>query len=564
MIQFPFTAIVGLESAKRSLIFHAIDPQIGGTLFLGHRGCAKSTLVRAFAEILQAGVNPAAPFVELPLGTTEDRLLGSVNAEVLVANGMWSAKAGLIEQANGGLLYIDEVNLLPDHLADLILDSAASGQYRMERDGITRHLQSRYILVGTMNPEEGDLRPQLSDRFGHGVKIADEFSVEERRQIVELRMSFDDDPATFVESFREATQALKEQVSRAQRQLKQVTISQECRLSVAVQAQQLKLEGIRAELAVMRTARCAAAWDGRAAVGEADLAMAWELCLGHRHTLPPEPAAPPPPPLRRDSSGEAPRARATSQSPQEAAAEPVAIESGKSVYSDPLGAWVERRSDSGQAPARCVRASVAGNRASGSGSVAWTASVIAAMRDGWRPGAAGLTLLREIPARRLHVWCLLDGSRSAGVSGLMAKARQRLLGLAAEFKRARFHLLLIAGGQVVWAVRNATAGEFSRSLYSLEVAGGKSLIVEALQQLHRARLRHSWAGWHRMLIASDGLATGVAGDSLVQTQAKLRNSVRRLSGTGYPLAWLYPEAKRGLSGWLPRLWKGLAVEPFAL
>jgi Mg-chelatase subunit ChlI len=146
MIQFPFAAIVGLEQAKRSLIYHAIDPRIGGTLFLGHRGCAKSTLVRAFAEILQSTSNGTVPFVEVPLGSTEDRLLGSVNAEALVEHSKWQGRAGLIEEANGGLLYIDEINLLPDHLADFILDSAASGRYRMERDGITRIVGNRYIL----------------------------------------------------------------------------------------------------------------------------------------------------------------------------------------------------------------------------------------------------------------------------------------------------------------------------------------------------------------------------------------------------------------------------------
>jgi magnesium chelatase subunit D/magnesium chelatase subunit I len=142
MIQFPFTAIVGMEKAKKSLIYHAIDPRIGGALFMGHRGCAKSTLVRAFSEILQSTTHGSLPFVEVPLGTTEDRLLGSVNAETLVEQSKWQGRAGLIEDANGGVLYIDEINLLPDHLADFILDSAASGRYRMERDGITRIVEA--------------------------------------------------------------------------------------------------------------------------------------------------------------------------------------------------------------------------------------------------------------------------------------------------------------------------------------------------------------------------------------------------------------------------------------
>ena len=201
MISFPFTAIVGMEDPKKSLIYHAIDPRIGGTLLLGHRGCAKSTLVRSFAEVLRSISATTTPFVEVPLGTTEDRLLGSVNAEELVENRKWSGRIGLLEEAHGGVLYIDEINLLPDHLADHILDSAASGQYRMERDGFTRSVESRYILVGTMNPDEGDLRPQLSDRFAHGVLIRDDFNHAQRVEIVKRRIAFDDDPEKFVSDF---------------------------------------------------------------------------------------------------------------------------------------------------------------------------------------------------------------------------------------------------------------------------------------------------------------------------------------------------------------------------
>ena len=158
---FPFTAIVGLELAKRSLLFHAVDPRLGGLLLMGHRGCAKSTLARAFREILPAPIySEMTHFVEVPLGTSEDRLLGSIDASSLLENGKWSAQSGLIEQANGGVLYIDEVNLLPDHLVDSILDSAASGQHRIERDGLSQTVNARYNLVGSMNPEEGDLRPQ--------------------------------------------------------------------------------------------------------------------------------------------------------------------------------------------------------------------------------------------------------------------------------------------------------------------------------------------------------------------------------------------------------------------
>src|SRR5215469_6809376 len=241
MTQFPFAAIVGMEDAKMSLIFHAIDPRIGGTLLIGHRGCAKSTLARAFAEVLRLAADQPAPFVEVPLGTTEDRLLGSVDAQSLVEKQLWSGRSGLIEEANGGVLYIDEINLLPDHLADLILDSASSNQHRMERDGITRLVESRYILVGTMNPEEGDLRPQLSDRFAHGVRVRDDFGPQERIEIVRRRIEFDDDPEAFVNACREATLALVEKIRAARRILPAVTISDERRMAVAAAGQKYEL-----------------------------------------------------------------------------------------------------------------------------------------------------------------------------------------------------------------------------------------------------------------------------------------------------------------------------------
>ena len=183
---------------------------------MGQRGCAKSTLARSFREILPSvSENQEAPFVEVPLGTTEDRLLGSIDASRLLADGEWSAQTGLIQQANKGVLYSDEVNLLPDHLVDSILDSAASGRHRIERDGLSKNVSASYILIGSMNPEEGDLRPQLTDRFMHGVLVRDDFSVEERRELVRLRMNFDDDPSYFVEEHREKLQRLREQILQA-------------------------------------------------------------------------------------------------------------------------------------------------------------------------------------------------------------------------------------------------------------------------------------------------------------------------------------------------------------
>jgi Mg-chelatase subunit ChlI len=222
LFQYPFTAVVGMERAKRSLLLHAIDPRIGGTLLLGHRGCAKSTLARGFAALLPQDGQKAAPFVEVPLGVTEDRLLGSIRAEVLLQSGQWTPQTGLLEAAHNGVLYLDEVNLLADPLADLLLDSAASGVHRLERDGLSLARNARYILVATMNPDEGDLRPQLADRFAHSVAITDAFTPEERVEIGRRRLAFDDAPEAFLADWTAQTLRLRAELAEARTRLLEV------------------------------------------------------------------------------------------------------------------------------------------------------------------------------------------------------------------------------------------------------------------------------------------------------------------------------------------------------
>lgn len=557
MKHFPFTAIVGMERAKRSLIFHAIDPRIGGTLLLGHRGCAKSTLVRAFAEILEETTNGRAPFLELPLGTTEDRLLGSVNAAVLMEKGQWEEKPGLIAQAHGGVLYVDEINLLPDHLADLILDSAASGQYRIERDGITREMESRYVLVGTMNPEEGDLRPQLSDRFGHGVRVFDDFSAEERVSIVERRMAFDDAPGEFEAAYGDATRALKRRVAEARGVLRRVRVSPELRYAVAQKARALQLEGIRAELAVVRTARCAAAWEVRMEVSAEDLAEAWELCLGHRAPdLVPPPSAPPP------SSGirqETPRQqqqprRETPQMPLDAQREPVRLRYESFQWQLPLVAQPRLAAERVGGAGRVFQKP--------SGPVAWSRSLCEALLKGWKPGAGGFVLFGSCPSRRENVWCFLDTSRSTGASGFLENARSALGGLALRLKTARYQLLMLEDGCVRWSLRNGSARRFAEVLGQIRLARGKSVIPEALKQLQRGRLRGQ--GPSRVVLATDGLASPVPGESVETLHNRLRARVARLCTGGSPLLWLQPAPKRGLANWLPRVCRGLRIETFVV
>jgi Mg-chelatase subunit ChlI len=340
MKQFPFTAVVGMEDAKRSLIYHAIDPRIGGALLLGHRGCAKSTLVRSFADLLQATSKEPIPFVELPLGATEDRLLGSVNAEALVERNKWETRIGLIEEANGGVLYVDEINLLPDNLADQILDSAASGKHHLERDGITRRNESRYILIGTMNPEEGDLRPQISDRFAHGIVIQDDFTPDQRVEVVRRRIQFDDDPDGFMEMHAASLADLADRLTKARSLVKSVTVSEEQRLKIANQARELQVEGLRAELAVLRTARCAAAWENRSKIESRDLDEAWRMCLGHRRpeNRPPAQAPPTSPPGQRFNP---PFSARTSVAPINSLPDPKRLPEAKPSANQPLRDWAK-------------------------------------------------------------------------------------------------------------------------------------------------------------------------------------------------------------------------------
>src|SRR3954451_19526873 len=198
-LRFPFSAVVGHDELKLALLLNAIDPKIGGGLLRGQKGTAKSTLARGLAGLLHDG----APFVELPIGATEDRLVGSIDLAAALTGGEQRFAPGLLAAADGGVLYVDEVNLLPDHLVDVLLDVAASGVNRVEREGVSHQHASRFVLVGSMNPEEGDLRPQLLDRFGLAADVTSPLDRGERAEAVRRRMAFDRDPAAFVAEWPE-------------------------------------------------------------------------------------------------------------------------------------------------------------------------------------------------------------------------------------------------------------------------------------------------------------------------------------------------------------------------
>jgi magnesium chelatase subunit D len=286
---YPLSAIVGQEDLIEALLVCAVHPVVGGVLVRGERGTAKSTAVRALAPML----GPDAPLVELPLGATLDRLVGALDLRAALA-GDHQVQTGLLGAADGGVLYVDEVNLLPDHLVDALLDAAASGEVTVERDGVSVTQDARFLLVGTMNPEEGELRPQLLDRFGLGVQISGPREPQIRSEIVRRRMAFDAAPEEFAAVWADADRALADGITRARALVGSVVIGERELLRISTVCAQLELDGIRGDLVCAHAACALAALDGEHEVGARHVERAAHLAL--RHRLRRDPLGPPPGP----------------------------------------------------------------------------------------------------------------------------------------------------------------------------------------------------------------------------------------------------------------------------
>ena len=313
---YPFTAIVGQERLKRALILNAINSRVGGVLIRGEKGTAKSTAVRGLARLLPlivvvegcpysclpdrpAGLcntcqsraisgealpatNRATRLVELPVSASEDRVVGALDLEHAITEGQRRFEPGLLAQVNRGLLYVDEVNLLDDHLVDLLLDAAAMGVNTVEREGVSISHPARFILVGTMNPEEGELRPQLLDRFGLAVEVVGLHDVASRVAVIERRMAYDLDPQAFIAQWLRAEDELAARIVAARELLPAVRIDGSDMAAVASLCLELGVDGHRADLTILETARTHAAWSGRVALGVEDIRIAAELALPHR------------------------------------------------------------------------------------------------------------------------------------------------------------------------------------------------------------------------------------------------------------------------------------------
>ncbi|MCT7659413.1 VWA domain-containing protein [Mycobacterium deserti] len=277
---YPFSALVGHDRLRLALLLCAVRPEIGGVLIRGEKGTAKSTAVRGLAEVLRAA--DGASLVELPIGATEDRVVGSLDLQKVLRDGEHAFSPGLLARANGGVLYVDEVNLLHDHLVDVLLDAAAMGRVHVERDGVSHSYDARFVLIGTMNPEEGELRPQLLDRFGLTVDVHASRDVEVRSEVIRQRMAFEVDPSGFASRYREEDGALARRVAAARAAVGSVTLPDNEIRRIAALCAAFDVDGMRADLVVARTAVAHAAWRGADTVAEEDIRVAAELALPHR------------------------------------------------------------------------------------------------------------------------------------------------------------------------------------------------------------------------------------------------------------------------------------------
>ncbi|HEX9832441.1 MAG TPA: AAA family ATPase, partial [Mycobacterium sp.] len=280
MTTYPFSALVGHDRMRLALLLCAVRPEIGGVLIRGEKGTAKSTAVRGLAEVL-AAVDGAA-LVELPIGATEDRVVGSIDLQKVLRDGEHAFSPGLLARAHGGVLYVDEVNLLHDHLVDVLLDAAAMGRVHVERDGVSHSHDARFVLVGTMNPEEGELRPQLLDRFGLTVDVHASRDVDVRVEVVRQRMAFEADPAGFAARYAAADAELVGRIAAARDRVGSVTLPDSELRRIAALCAAFDVDGMRADLVVARTAVAHAAWRGAHTVLEEDIRVAAELALPHR------------------------------------------------------------------------------------------------------------------------------------------------------------------------------------------------------------------------------------------------------------------------------------------
>jgi len=551
---FPFTAIVGQERMKLALLLAAVDPGVGGVLVRGHKGTAKSTAVRALAAVLPPievvdgcpfSCHPRAPqglcglcqgdapppatvrparLVDLPMGATEDRVIGTLDIEAALKEGERRFQPGLLAQAHRGVLYIDEVNLLPDHLVDVLLDAAAMGVNYVEREGVSFSHQARFVLVGTMNPEEGEVRPQLLDRFGLVAEVEELADPALRAEVVRRRLEFERDPAAFLARWRDEEEALRRRLAAAQSLLPQVSAEDGLLEGIARLCLAHRVEGMRADIVIYRAALAHAALQGRDRAGEEDVAAVAPLALLHRARPPegPAPAFPPPPPPRDPGQGPAP------PPPEEARGQtgerPMPPAPGRAPSlqlreeGPPLSPRLGRRALVTGLPGRgrYVSARLPQGRPT---DLALDATLRAAARRGARRRPeGGVALLPDdlrVKVREGRVGALLafvvDASGSMAARRRLAAVKGALLDLLADAYRRRDRVALVcargAGAAVV--VPPTGSLERARRLLAAVPAGGATPLAAGLARAAWLLERHRRANPRApclLVLATDGRA----------------------------------------------------------
>jgi magnesium chelatase subunit D len=499
---YPWSAVVGQDALKRALLLCAIDPAIGGVMIQGPRGVAKTTLARALAELVTGA------FVELPLGASEERVTGTLDLGAALRAGEIAFQPGLLARAHEGVLYVDEVNLLPDALVDVLLDAAASGRNVIERDGISHEHAARFVLVGTMNPEEGELRPQLSDRFGLSVQAEGANHAIERAEIVLRRLAFDAEPEAFRARFALEQHALIERCQQARARLAMIPLDAASLARVTERCHAAGVEGVRADLAMLRAARAHAAWHGRDAITDEDIEAVAELALAHRRRTgsPPSSSGP------RGQGNDGGPKQGTSSPPQgpppagaDGALRPVPVRTIEATLPPQLVARassrpeLQRRGTARVQARRGRRASVAAR-----GHVDWFATLARTPRptlDSLRYRA------RRAPSAELWV-IALDCSASMLRSGSLARAK----GVVAAFERAalrrgaRLAVLGFQGGSAKLAIDTGMSrGTRLRAIDALGGGGGTPLLaaLRTAQSLCTSR-RYADGAHKRVVLITDG------------------------------------------------------------
>jgi magnesium chelatase subunit D len=515
---FPFGAVVGQDEARLALLLAAVDPAIGGVLLRGDKGSAKSTLARGLAALLPGD----APFVELPIGATEDRVVGSLDLRAALSDGADRFRPGLLAAAHGGVLYVDEVNLLPDHLVDVLLDVAASGVNRVERDGVSHDHPARFVLLGSMNPEEGELRPQLLDRFGLSVEVRSPHDPALRAEAVRRRLNHDAGQAG---TLAQIDDGLRQRLRTARSaSLPDDVVAFASRLAVEVGA-----ESLRADLVLCRGAAALAGWEGRATATHDDVIRVAPLALAHRRrrrpfdppTLPPEDLA--------DALD-----RATDPPPEPEDTPAGSLGGPEQRWEDLAGDALSRPPGSfapfHDAPRPTVTGSdrpgrAIGNRVPGSPDEAHGMAVLPTVRaalqrrvhDPEGPVLAEGDLREPVRSRKLGrtVVMAVDASGSMGTSARVEAATGAVLGLLADAYLRRDQVALVAfrGEEAAEVLPPTGSVELARARLADLTTGGATPLAEGIAAGLQAcvRARDNDGSIPLLVLLTDGRATGPPG-----------------------------------------------------